>query len=129
MLTSPSRSAAELVLLVVSPTALVLCMVTDAPPPWRATAAAVFFLLAPGLGVLAPLNLRIDLELALTVPISLAVTSLVSMPLFYLRIWSGSLAVAVLVVVCARGALLVWARSSSGAAPAPAMAGVQRGDQ
>lgn len=130
MLTSPSpRRTAELFLLVVSPTGLVLTMVTDAPQPWRATTAVVFFLLAPGLGVLAPMHLRIDLELAMTVPVSLALTSLVSLPLFYLQIWSGGMAVALLVAVCVGGALILRARSQSPAAPAPAMAGEQGSDR
>jgi hypothetical protein len=129
MLTSPPhRRAAELVLLVASPAALVVAMVADAPQPWRATAAAVFFLLAPGLAVVAPMQLRLDLELALTVPVSLAMTSLASLPLFYLEVWSGGSAVAVLVVICAGGALAVWTRSRS-AVGAPAMALTQRRDQ
>jgi hypothetical protein len=119
----PHRRTAELVLLVASPAALVVAMVADAPQPWRATTAAVFFLLAPGLAVVAPMQLRLDLELALTVPVSLAMTSLASLPLFYLAVWSGGLAVAVLVAVCAGGALAVWTRPRSAVvAPAPALA-------
>jgi hypothetical protein len=114
MLTAPlHRREAELVLLVASPAALVVAMVADAPQSWRATVAAVFFLLGPGLAVVAPMHLRFDLELALTVPVSLAVTSLVSLPLFYLELWSGGLAVAVLVAICAAGALTVWSRPRS----------------
>jgi hypothetical protein len=130
MLISQSRrSTAELVVLVASPTALVLAMVTDAPQPWRATAAAVFFLLAPGVGILAPLRLRIDLELALTIPVSLAVTSLAALPLFYLGTWSGGRAVALLVIVCACGALIVWARPMAATAHAPTLSGGQGNDR
>jgi hypothetical protein len=114
MLTSPRhRREAELVLLVASSAALVVATVADAPQPWRATVAAVFFLLGPGLAVVAPMQLRFDLELALTVPVSLAMTSLASLPLFYLEVWSGGLAVAVLVAVCAGGALAVWSQPRS----------------
>jgi hypothetical protein len=129
MLTAPAhRRAAELVLLVASPASLVVAMVADAPQPWRATTAAVFFLFAPGLAVVAPMQLRIDLELALTVPVSLAMTSLASLPLFYLAVWSGGSAVAVLVAVCAGGALAVWTRPRS-ALGAQAMAMAQGRDQ
>jgi hypothetical protein len=123
------RRAGELLLLVLSPISLVVMMVNDSPQPWRASAAAVFFLLAPGIGVLAPMHYRLDLELALAVPVSLAVTSLVSLPLFYLGLWSGGAAVAVLMVVCARGALMVWARPSVATAQLPTSAAMLGSDR
>lgn len=121
MLRAGSRRDAELAAILLPTAALALCMAGEAPAPWRPGAAAVFFLVAPGLAVLAPLRLRLDLELALTVPVGLAVTSLLSLPLFFLRAWSGGSAVAVLVAVCVLGASVLWARS-----PAPQRPRVER---
>jgi hypothetical protein len=72
----------------------------------QAAAAALFFLVCPGLALLAPARFALAVELALLVPVSLAVTALVSVALFFTGFWSGPLAVGVLIGLVVVGALL-----------------------
>jgi hypothetical protein len=93
VLTDAGRRHIETAFLVLPPIALICAMVGDAPIGWRASAAAVFFLVSPGLAVLAPARFRWELELAMLLPTSLAMTTLVSLALFYAGVWTPTLAV------------------------------------
>jgi hypothetical protein len=72
----------------------------------QAAVAALFFLVCPGLALLAPARFALAVELALLVPVSLAVTALVSVALFFTGFWSGPLAVGVLIGGVVVGAVL-----------------------
>jgi hypothetical protein len=105
VLTDAGRRHIETAFLVLPPIALICAMVVDAPIGWRASAAAVFFLVSPGLAVLAPARFRWELELAMLLPTSLAMTTLVSLALFYAGVWTPTLAVVCLSAGCAVGVL------------------------
>jgi len=77
----------------------------NAPVALRSSVAAVFFLVSPGLAVLAPARFRWELELALLVPASLAVTTVVSVSLFFAGAWSPLSAGATLTACSLAGAL------------------------
>jgi hypothetical protein len=111
MLTDTGRRHIETAFLVLPPIALLWAMVGQAPIPWRASVAAVFFLISPGLAVLAPARFRWELELAMLIPTSLAVTTLVSLALFYAGVWTPALSVIALSAVCAVGVLSAAARN------------------
>jgi hypothetical protein len=111
MLTDTGRRHIETAFLVLPPIVLLWAMAGHAPIPWRASAAAVFFLISPGLAVLAPARFRWELELAMLLPTSLAMTSLVSLALFYAGVWTPTLSVIALSVVCAVGVLGAAARN------------------
>lgn len=105
MLTDSDRRHIEAAFVVLPPITLICVMVGDAPVAWRSAVAAVFFLVSPGLAVLAPARFRWEIELAMLLPTSLAMTSLVSLALFYAGVWSPTLAVVCLSVVCVLGVL------------------------
>jgi hypothetical protein len=110
VLTNSGRRRIEAAFLVLPPIALISAMVGGVPIVWRSAVAAVFFLVSPGLAVLAPARFRWQLELAILVPTSLAMTSLVSSALFYAGVWTPMLAVVCLSALCAIGALGAAAR-------------------
>ena len=105
MLTNNGRWHIEAAFVLLPPIALIWVMVGDAPSAWRPAVAAVFFLISPGLAVLAPARFRWELELAILLPTSLAMTSLVSLALFYAGVWTPMLTVVCLSAVCAIGFL------------------------
>jgi hypothetical protein len=110
VLTASGRRQIEAALIVVPPIALLWVMVGNAPVPWRSAVAAVFFLVSPGMAVLAPVRFRLEIELTMLFPTSLATTSLVSLGLFYGGVWTPTLAVVCLCAVCAVGVLAASAR-------------------
>jgi hypothetical protein len=110
VLTDSGRRQIEAALIVVPPIALLWVMVGNAPVPWRSTVAAVFFLVSPGMAVLAPARFRWEIELTMLFPTSLATTSLVSLGLFYGGVWTPTLTVACLCAVCVVGVLAASAR-------------------
>jgi hypothetical protein len=97
---------------------MVAALAGDAPVLWRSCVAAVFFLVSPGLAVLAPARFRWEVELALLVPTSLAVTTVVSVALFFVGVWSPLTAVASLSACGAAGALGVAAGGATASPPA-----------
>ena len=117
MLTDAGRRGIETAFLVLPPIALGCAMVADAPIGWRAPAAAVFFLVSPGLAVLAPARFRWELELAMLLPTSLAMTTLVSLALFYAGVWTSTLAVVCLSAGCAVGVLSAAVRNRAPGTP------------
>jgi hypothetical protein len=110
VLTDLGRRRVEAAFVVLPTIALIGVMVGGAPIAWRFAAAAVFFLVSPGLAVLAPARFRLELELAVLLPTSLATTSLVSLALFYGGIWTPALTVACLAGLCALGVAAAAAR-------------------
>jgi hypothetical protein len=110
VLTASGRRQIEAALIVVPPIAVLSVMVGNTPVPWRSAVAAVFFLVSPGMAVLAPVRFRWEIELTMLFPTSLATTSLVSLGLFYAGVWTPTLAVVCLCVVCAVGVLAASAR-------------------
>lgn len=109
-MTNSSRRHLEAAFLVLPPIGLIWAMVVGAPVAWRSPVAAVFFLVSPGLAVLAPARFRWEIELAMLVPTSLAMTSLVSLALFYAGVWTPMLSVVCLSAACAIGVLGAAAR-------------------
>ena len=124
MLTDAGRRHIETAFLVLPPIALICAMVGDAPIGWRASAAAVFFLVSPGLAVLAPARFRWELELAMLLPTSLAMTTLVSLALFYAGVWTPTLAVVCLSAGCAVGVLSAAVRYRAPGTPVRARPGL-----
>jgi hypothetical protein len=110
VLTDLGRRKVEAAFVVLPTTALIGVMVGGAPVAWRFAVAAVFFLVSPGLAVLAPARFRLELELAMILPTSLATTSLVSLALFYGGVWTPALTVACLAALCALGVAVAAAR-------------------
>src|SRR4029079_3296434 len=109
VLSPARRRRTEVSLLVLPPVAMLAAVAGDAPVAVRSCVAAVFFLESPGLAVLAPARFRWELELAVLGPSSLAVTTVVSVALFFAHARSPLSAVAILAVCCAAGALGVAA--------------------
>jgi hypothetical protein len=95
----------ETAFVVLPTTAVIGVMVAGAPVAWRSAVALVFFIVSPGLAVLIPARFRLELELAMILPTSLAMTSLVSLALFYAGAWTPTLTVVCLAAVCAFGVL------------------------
>lgn len=110
MLTDKGRRQVEAAFVVLPTTALIGVLVGGAPVAVRLAVAAVFFLVSPGLAVLAPARFRLELELAMLLPTSLATTSLVSLALFYAGVWTPPLTVACLAALCALGVAVAAAR-------------------
>ena len=106
MLTESRRVVIERVVMLGSSAALAAAYASGIGGAVQAAAAALFFLVCPGLALLAPARFALMLELALLVPVSLAVTALVSVALFFTGFWSGPLAVGVLIGGVVVGALL-----------------------
>ena len=91
---------------VLSSAALLLAVATPLEPPWRPLAALVFVMVAPGAALVPLLGLRdTAMQLALVVPLSFAVVTLVAVPLFYAGVWSADRQFAVLLALCALGVL------------------------
>jgi hypothetical protein len=105
VLTDKGRRQVEAAFVVLPTTAVIGVMVAGAPVAWRSAVAVVFFLVSPGLAVLIPARFRLELELAMLLPTSLAMTSLVSLALFYAGVWTPTLTVVCLSAVCAVGVL------------------------
>lgn len=97
MLTDSTRVLVERTVMLGGSAALAATYALAVGGPLQAGAAAFFFLLCPGLAVLTPARFALEVELALVVPVSLAVTALVSVALFFAGLWSGPLAVGVLI--------------------------------
>ncbi|MEP6664966.1 MAG: hypothetical protein ABJA81_00845 [Nocardioidaceae bacterium] len=110
MLTSGRRRHLETGFVVLPPIAVIWAITGEAPIAWRGSIAAVFFLVSPGLAVLSPARLRWELELAMLLPTSAAMTTLVSLALFYAGVWTPTLTVIALSAVCAVGVLSAAAR-------------------
>ncbi len=108
MLTESQRVMIERVLMLGGSAALAAAYAADVGGAVQAGAAALFFLVCPGLALLAPARFALAVELALLVPVSLAVTALVSVALFFSGFWSGPLAVGVLIGGVILGALMTW---------------------
>ena len=106
MLTESRRVMIERVVMVGGSAAMAGAYAADIGGAAQAAAAALFFLVCPGLALLAPARFALAVELALLVPVSLAVTALVSVALFFAGFWSGPLAVGVLIGLVVVGALL-----------------------
>ncbi len=123
VLTDKGRRQVEAALIIVPTIALIGVTVGGAPVAWRFPVAAVFFLVSPGLAVLAPARFRLELELAMVVPTSVATTSLLSLALFYGGVWTPALAVACLAGLCALGVAVLAARDLR-AADTPVLSGV-----
>ena len=105
MLTESRRLMIERVVLLGGSAALVAAYASGVGGAVQAAAAALFFLVCPGLALLAPARFALAIELALLVPVSLAITALVSVALFFTGFWSGPLAVGMLVGLVLVGAL------------------------
>jgi|tagenome__1003787_1003787.scaffolds.fasta_scaffold20103616_2 uncharacterized membrane protein len=89
---------------VVSLVLLVTARVDPLDESWRAIAAAVFVLLAPGASLVPLVGLRdTGVELALVVPFSIATVILTAVALFYTNSWTPDREFAVLVGICAVG--------------------------
>ena len=97
MLSDSQRVMVERAVMLVGSAVLAAAYASGIGGPVQAGAAALFFLLCPGLALLAPARFQLGVELALIVPVSLAVTALVSVALFFMGVWSSPLAVAVLI--------------------------------
>ena len=108
MLTESRRVMVERTVMLGGSAALAAAYASGVGGPVQAGAAAVFFLLCPGLALLAPARFALGVELALVVPLSLALTALVSVALFFTGFWSGPLAVAVFIVGVLVGAVFTW---------------------
>jgi hypothetical protein len=111
MLTDKARRHVETALMVLPPLAVFGVMIGDAPVAWRSAVAGVFFLVSPGLAVLAPARFRLEVELAMLLPTSIATTSLVSLVLFYAGVWTPMSTLACLAGLCALGVTLSAARN------------------
>ena len=105
MLTGKGRRQVEAAFVVLPTAALIGVTAGGAPVAWRIAVAAVFFLVSPGLAVLIPAQFRLEIELAMLLPASLAMTTLVSLALFYAGVWTPTLTVVCLSAVCAVGIL------------------------
>lgn len=103
MLTGGGRQGVETAAMLLPSLAVTGTRLAEVPVAWQSAAAAVFFVVSPGMAVLAPARFRWEIELAVLVPTSLAVTSLVSLALFEARIWTPTLMVVALSALCAVG--------------------------
>ena len=98
MLTDTTRAIAERTVMLGGSAALAVAYFAGVGGAVQAGAAAFFFLLCPGLALLAPARFRLELELALVVPVSLAITALVSLALFFAGLWTSPVSVVVLIL-------------------------------
>ena len=108
MLTESRRAMVERVVMLGGSAALAAAYASGVGGAGQAAAAGVFFLICPGLALLAPARFALAVELALLVPVSLAVTALVSVALFFTGFWSGPLAVGLLIGGVVIGALFTF---------------------
>jgi hypothetical protein len=112
MLTETARRQTEAAFVILPPIALIGVIVGEAPVAWRAAVASVFFLVSPGLAVLAPARFRLEIELAMLLPTSLSTTTLVSLGLFYTGDWTPMLTIGCLTLICAVGVAVVMAQGA-----------------
>lgn len=111
------------VLLLLIGVAVLALVVMRAPAALRAAPVIAYVIMVPGLACvrLAPLSDRLA-ELALGVGLSLALAVVVAQAMIYLKVWSPTLGIAILVVIAsiAAGVDLLAARRPRRAAAPPA---------
>lgn len=99
-------------IVLVSAAALVTVIATGVGAPWRTILAVWFVLTCPGASLVGVLGLRDRFaELAVVVPMSLALVTLTSVILYYGRVWSPNVEFTLLSGLCALG--LIWSNLGS----------------
>jgi hypothetical protein len=99
-------------MVLVSGAALAAAIATGAGAPWRMIFAVWFVLICPGASLVGALRLRDRfVEMAVVMPLSLAVVAFTSGALFYGGVWSPDVEFGLLLGLCLAG--LIWSHLGS----------------